>query len=266
MAEPRGEGPDAVAAAACAALVEKGDPDRFLATMTAPPAARRWLWPLYAFNLEVARAPWVTAEPMIAEMRLQWWADALDGIAAGQPPRAHEVAAPLAAVIAGAGLPVAPLGALVEARRWDIWHEPFADTAALVAHIDATAGHLMWSAARVLGAPETAEGVVRDVAFAQGLAGWFRAAPALIAHGRQPLPGGDLAALAAEGLRRLRAARARRGVVPATAAPALRAGWAAGPVLAAAECAPGAIATGLPAEAEIARRFRLLRLAFTGRW
>ncbi len=46
--------------AACAALVERGDPDRFAATMAAPMAARARLWPLYALNLEAARAPWVT--------------------------------------------------------------------------------------------------------------------------------------------------------------------------------------------------------------
>ena len=35
--------------------------------MAAPVAARRVLFPLYAFNVEVARAPWVTQEAMIAE-------------------------------------------------------------------------------------------------------------------------------------------------------------------------------------------------------
>ncbi len=64
--------------AACAALVERGDPDRFLAVMAAPAWARARLFPLYAFNLEVARAPWVTEEPMIAEMRLQWWRDVVE--------------------------------------------------------------------------------------------------------------------------------------------------------------------------------------------
>ena len=69
--------------AACAALVQRADPDRFLAVMAAPVAARRVLFPLYAMNVEVSRAPWVTAEPMIAEMRLQWWRDALAEIAGG---------------------------------------------------------------------------------------------------------------------------------------------------------------------------------------
>ena len=72
---------------ACAEIVKRGDPDRFLAAMAAPPDARRILFPLYAFNVEVARAPWVTAEPMIAEMRLQWWRDSVEGIYAGEPRR-----------------------------------------------------------------------------------------------------------------------------------------------------------------------------------
>ena len=58
---------------ACADLVARGDPDRFRATMAGPLAARRVLFPLYAFNIEVSRAPWVTGEPIIAEMRLQFW-------------------------------------------------------------------------------------------------------------------------------------------------------------------------------------------------
>jgi len=62
---------------ACAKLVERGDPLRFRTVMAAPLHARRVLFPLYAFNVEVSRAPWVTQEPMIAEMRLQWWRDAL---------------------------------------------------------------------------------------------------------------------------------------------------------------------------------------------
>ena len=84
---------------ACASLVRDGDPDRFAAAVAAPVPARAVLFPIYAFNLEVARAPWVTAEPMIAEMRLQWWRDVLSEIEAGGDVRRHEVATPLGAAI-----------------------------------------------------------------------------------------------------------------------------------------------------------------------
>jgi len=68
---------------ACAALVEAGDPDRFLAAMAAPADVRGRLFVLYALNLEVAKAPFVTKEPMIAEMRLQFWRDVVADAAAG---------------------------------------------------------------------------------------------------------------------------------------------------------------------------------------
>ena len=55
---------------ACANLVAQADPERFAAAMAAPMAARSVLLPVYAAAAEEARAPWITQEPVIAEMRL----------------------------------------------------------------------------------------------------------------------------------------------------------------------------------------------------
>src|SRR6056297_862931 len=152
---------------ACAEIVERGDPDRFLATMAAPPGARGVLFPLYAFNIEVSRAPWVTEEPMIAEMRLQWWRDALDEIAAGGPVRSHEVTLELARVL---DAPAArALDRTVAARRWDIYKDPFEDAAHFEDYLDATAAELMWQAVRLLGGPVEAEHHVRRLGHGTGL-------------------------------------------------------------------------------------------------
>jgi phytoene/squalene synthetase len=252
---------------ACAELVAKGDPDRFRATMAAPLAARGVLFPLYAFNIEVSRAPWVTDEPIIAEMRLQFWRDVVEELAAGKPPRAHEVAAPLAEAIP-ADL-VGPLDTLVAARRWDIHRDPFEDRAAFDAYIDATAATLVTVAARALGAPPEAEGVLRDAGWAYGLAAFLRAIPALEAAGRVPLVEGTSQAvhdLATEGLDRLARARSGRGLVPRIAAPALFAGWRAEGVLHAAREVPERVMEGKLDGSEFAARVGLMRLALTGRW
>ncbi|MFN3972614.1 MAG: squalene/phytoene synthase family protein, partial [Gemmobacter sp.] len=172
---------------ACAALVAQGDPDRFAAVMAAPVAARARLLPLYAFNLEVARAPWVTAEPVIAEMRLQWWRDVIENAASGAA-RAHEVAGPLHDLIREAGLPLPVLDRLVAARRWDAWAEPFEDDTALDSYLDDTGGGLMWLAAKATGAPDAARGPARELGRALAMANWLRAAAALMARGRHPLP------------------------------------------------------------------------------
>ncbi len=252
---------------ACADLVARGDPDRFRATMAAPLAARRVLFPLYAFNIEVSRAPWVTAEPVIAEMRLQFWRDVIEDLAMGRPPRAHEVVAPLAAAIP-AGL-VGGLDALVAARRWDIYSDPFEDRAAFDAYLADTAGTLVTVAARALGAGPGAEPVLRDAGWAFGLAAFLRAIPALEAAGRVPLVEGRPQAvrdLARDGLARLARARDARALVPRSAAPALFAGWRAEGVLRAARDSPERVIEGKLDGSEFAARLGLMRVAVTGRW
>ncbi len=251
--------------AACAALVQRGDPDRFAAAMAAPPTAREALFILYAFNLEVARAPWVSKEPMIAEMRLQWWRD----VVAETAPRAHEVAGPLHGLIAWAGLPLEVLDRLIAARRWDIYRDAFEDRAAFDAYIDDTAGGLMWLAARALGAPDGVEAIVRDYAWAAGLAAFLRAVPGLEERGCKPLVDGRpgaVAALATEGLARLAMARAGRKGLPKELVPALLAGWQTESLLGLVVADPMCVAEGRMETSEFSRRGRLLWQAFSGRW
>ena len=248
---------------ACAALVERADAERFRAVMAAPVESRRLLFPLYAMNVEVARAPWVTAESMIAEMRLQWWRDALAEIAEGREVRRHEVVTPLAAALP-AEL-AQRLDALVAARRWDIYRDPFEDAAHFEHYLDDTSGTLLWAAARGLG--EADEEVVRDAGWALGLANWLRAVPELERQNRLPLVDGRSEAvseLAERGLKRLAQARARRGDVSKAAAPAMLAVWRARPVLRAAARDPRRVADGtLP---DGAGHLALMARAATGRW
>ncbi|QYX57411.1 squalene/phytoene synthase family protein [Roseovarius sp. SCSIO 43702] len=248
---------------ACGDIVRRGDPERFRAAMAVPVPARRVLFPIYAMNVEVARAPWVTAESMIAEMRLQWWRDALKEIADGGQVRRHEVATPLSGVLDRES--ATELDELVLARRWDIYREPFEDEAAFRRHLDHTAGHLLRAAVRSLGGE--AGQAVRDAGFAQGVAAWFRAVPALEAAGRIPLVDGRegaVRALAEEGLERLTAAR-RAGVAPA-ARPAMVALWQVEGVLRRAARHPARVKDGTLAPAPVADQLGLMATALSGRW
>lgn len=232
---------------ACAELVEKGDPERFAATMAAPPATRARLWPLYAANLEIARAPWASSEPMVAEMRLQWWIDTMGGLAEGRARSGHAVTEALAPLLAADPGLAALLTGLAEARRWDCWRDPFEDRDAFDAYLDATAGNLAVAAARSLGAPATAEAALRDFAWGAGLAQWFRAAPELEARGRIPFVDGrpaSLAALAGEGRARIARARAAARFIPREARPALWSAPEADAILRQAEADPARIAAG----------------------
>src|SRR6056297_28254 len=251
---------------ACAQLVEAGDVQRFAAVMAAPVAARAKLFPLYAFNIEVSRAPWVTQEPMIAEMRLQWWRDALEEIRERGVVRRHEVVTPLAHILSAED--TERLDDLILARRWDIEREPFEDMAAFRGHIRETSGGLLVVAGQVLDRAAPTE-VLEQAGFALGLANWLSAVPALEAAGRIPLVEGTqdaVRALAQAGLEALSEARRARGDVPKAARPALLPVSQAEAVLRRAVQVPGRVGDGALDPAPIARRWALTRGAVFGRW
>lgn len=140
---------NADAFARCAEEVRRHDPDRYLAALFASGAERQGLFALYAFNLEVARVRERVDEPMMGEIRLQWWHDALDRIFAGRPLR-HDVSEALAHTIESASLPRAPFDEIIEARRLDLSEARMAGKADLEAYARATASGLVRLAAQVL--------------------------------------------------------------------------------------------------------------------
>jgi len=149
--------------------VRKGDPDRWLASRFIADGGRRDdIIILYAFDLELARAPRVTTSALTAEIRLAWWSEVLDEIYAGRAVRAHPVAQALASVVAAHGLEQAPLEAMIAARRQALF-TPIADRDAALSWADEVAGSTAWLAARVLD-PAVPEATVRLVGWVTGLA------------------------------------------------------------------------------------------------
>ncbi|MDA8587222.1 squalene/phytoene synthase family protein [Rhodobacteraceae bacterium] len=241
---------------ACADIVAKGDADRFAAVMAAPVAAREKLLPIYAFNVEVARAPWVASEPMIGEMRLQWWRDALEEIAEGKAVRKHEVTTPLAKVLDAEGARL--LDKLIQARRWDLYTDAFEDAGHFDEYLDATGGGLMWASARALGA--TDQTAFRALGRASALANLFLAVPELEARGRKPMVDGRGAAiseLAGTALKRM-----SRSPLPKAGRAAGLSAWRARPLLRRASKAPQRVVKASLEESEFQRRWSLIWAAY----
>lgn len=237
------------------------DPDRFGASLLAPQPARERLWTLYALNDDLARAPLQSNEPLIAEIRVQWWIDQLDGIGRGIAPRNE----PLISLAEAWGEDAAGLVDLPAARLRDCERQPFADADAVVAYIRATACALMRHAVLTLGAPGEVDQAAHDQALGTGLAQWLAALPQLDRLGlglREPDPA-LISELARRGLAALDRARDARRHVPRMAAPALfrGTGHRAALTAMAREGKPVAIVAS-----EFRRRFALGRLALTGRW
>lgn len=239
----------------CAQIVRDHDPDRFLSVMAAPQKTRGTLFAIYAFNSEVARAAWISQEPMVCEIRLQWWADQLDAIIGGGDGANHQVLAPLAQVVDPGTAKI--LGEVINARRWDCQKEPFADGAALQRHLMGIGGALNWAAARAIGA-KNCERQIREMGQVAALAGWLQAVPDLQAMGRVPLPDPSahaIGVLAGDGLLRFKRARKQ---IPPIARPATRAGWRTNKTLRLACANPAAVAGGRLHSSEFSRRASLL--------
>lgn len=156
---------------ACADIVHRADPARWRAAMAAPLHARKVMLPIYAANSEMSRAPWVTQEPVIAMMRLQWWRDALAELNKGTPRR-HEV------IDALAQLPAPALQSLIvglEARQADVDKMPFDTPDAMIGYARDTTYGAMAACFLALNGPATDLPKLLDLATGLGLARVFQA-------------------------------------------------------------------------------------------
>src|SRR5437763_2158864 len=87
-----------------AALVRRHDRDRFQTVLFAPAARREALFALYAFNYEIARVRESITQPMLGQIRLQWWRENIVAAFEGGVVRHHPIVQPLAATIREFGL------------------------------------------------------------------------------------------------------------------------------------------------------------------
>ena len=155
------------------AVVRRVDPDRWLASrFVADPLARADLIALYAFNYELSRAAEVASQPMIGEIRLAWWREAVEEIFEGRAPRRHPVVQALAEAVQRRGLSRLALDGLVDERLRDLDGWPLRPEE-VEPYVEGTAGRLMALAAMVL-APGTDPHSVRHAALAWGLSGLAR--------------------------------------------------------------------------------------------
>ena len=183
----------------CEGLLRRDDKDRWLASLFVPPERRRHIHALYAFSLEAARVHEIVSEPLLGEIRLQWWRDALDGTNAGEV-KANPVAAALLDTIVRFDLPEAPLLELISARGHDLYGEPIESIGALDSYTEATCSNLLRLAALILGATEAvaSRDAARHAGIAYGITGLIRALPWHSARGQVFIPGEILQAHGAD--------------------------------------------------------------------
>jgi len=97
--------------------IRRTDPDRWLSSrFIGEPSRREDVVAIYAYDNELARAPRVTSNALLGEVRLTWWREVLEEIFTGRTVRLHPVAQALALAVVRCDLAREPLEAMIEAR------------------------------------------------------------------------------------------------------------------------------------------------------
>ena len=148
------------------------DPDRYRGALFADKAAREKLMTLYAFHAELAKVPELVGEPMLGEIRYQWWRDCVEEIYSGGTVRKHEVATPLTQLLRASAMPRFWADRLIDGRARDLDPQPFGDITAAASYCAQTSGVLMQMAVHVIGGE--ADDAVASAGQAWGLTGIAR--------------------------------------------------------------------------------------------
>ncbi|MDE0800689.1 MAG: phytoene/squalene synthase family protein [Rhodospirillaceae bacterium] len=175
-------------------LVKRYDRDRFLTALFAPNGMREPLMVLYAFNVEIARIRETVTEPVIGQMRLQWWRDTLTNISQGKgAPKGHPVAENLAALMGSRSLTLEHFLSLLDERELDMMDEPPCSMKDLIAYCRGSSVGLSLLALDVLGVNDAgSRRAAESVATAWALTGIARAVRHYALAGRVMLPGDGL--------------------------------------------------------------------------
>lgn len=160
--------------------------DRYLSALLAPAAARDDLVTLAAYLGEVERIPLLTREPGIAEIRLQWWRDAL----AASVASGHPVADAVRELQHRRALDPELVGMTIEGVSRELYEDGVADAHDLDAYVAETDGAGVRLALAILGSGQDVKAGLLAESAGRALA-FTRIALALqqqLAHGRLPLP------------------------------------------------------------------------------
>ncbi|UXN73007.1 squalene/phytoene synthase family protein [Devosia sp. A8/3-2] len=172
-----------------AADLRTNDRDRYLATTVLNGAGRDAITALYAFNADVASVRDRVTNPAPGEIRLQWWADAVEGQGHGDV-RQNPVADALLDTMARYRIPAGTLQRLIAARRFDLYDDPMPDLESFEGYAGETTSTLYQLAAMILndGGPVETGDAAGHLGVAHAMIGHLRAFGYTASQGRIMLP------------------------------------------------------------------------------
>ena len=131
----------------------RGEPQR-LVLRHAPAAARDALAVLFALDERLGDIVRTTREPLVGQMRLTWWRDALTALDEHHPAPAEPVLVDVHRLLVACGVPGTSLAPMAEGWM-AILHDDFATDGSLADYASLRGATLFAAAARVLRVEET---------------------------------------------------------------------------------------------------------------
>jgi phytoene synthase len=171
-------------------LARAEEADRYFAATLAPAERREALVTLAAFAAELRRIPRLVTEPMMGEVRLQWWRDTIASFGTDATGLGHPLADRLRRAVRTCRLPSAPLLAMTEARAFDLYDDPMPDEAALTGYLARTEAGPFALAMQAL-RPDDASlplHLAERAGFVYGLTRILAELPYHVSRGRRMLP------------------------------------------------------------------------------
>ena len=171
----------------CLKLLKESDRDRYLSILFAPLQYREGLASLFAFNVEINRISETVHEPMIGEIRLRWWRDAIE---AGKTGEGNPVLSALLSTIRQYDLPKAALLRYCDARVFDFYDDQMPDLTSLEGYCGETTSALLELSCQIL--EKNNSSLTAEASGHGGVADFMcrllRSLPLLKANGRQYFP------------------------------------------------------------------------------
>lgn len=94
--------------------------DRYIANLMFKEPARSLLMALHRFDLELAHIPYQVSEPILGEIRLQWWRDQISGYNAHKTRIDHPLGPALQNLLSAHRAPYHCFLAMIDARGFDL--------------------------------------------------------------------------------------------------------------------------------------------------
>ncbi|MEZ5647710.1 MAG: phytoene/squalene synthase family protein [Alphaproteobacteria bacterium] len=173
----------------CFRIVKQGDKERYLLCLLPPLEYRPALIALHAFNDTISRIPETVSEPLLGQIRMQWWWDAINSLYKGGRPVAQPIVEALSYTVKRYALDRESFERMLVAREKDVAQWQAETLQDLETYAEATSGELLALSFAVLGEKnQDALQVGRTIGTAYALIGLVRSIGFHARQGRFLMP------------------------------------------------------------------------------